>query len=159
MARQTKIKLLTRAAVLTLVILGSVRPSTLGAAAQDGFTPQEFKDLQFNNDERRFLELLSEQNKAFDHLITLFGLAQIATAPKTPTELVETLVNDAVTVKAPGWDAAAKGAKNIVAGKASQSVQLFILGKHPDLPSKKPQGKNLNFFKSLAAHYTSMLEP
>lgn len=119
----------------------------------------EYQDLKFNDDERAFLAALSDQTKAFDFLAVLFGLAELLGEPMTPSAIADALVEKAVTIKAPTWVDAVNGAKNIVAGEASQSVQLFILGSFPGMFGKKPQGKNLAFFKSLAQQYTYMLTP
>jgi len=102
---------------------------------------------------------LATREQSFDYFIILLGLAEIANAPRDPESLAEILVNEAVTVKAPSWAEAAKGARNIVAGAAAQDVQLFYIGKHSRFTDKKPQGKNKEFFRKLEEHYVSMLEP
>jgi hypothetical protein len=119
----------------------------------------QFDNLHFNEDERNFLSTLADQNKAFDFLVVLLGFAEVVGQPMTPADLGPALAEKAVTISAPTWLDAANGAKNIVAGEASQSVQLFILGSFPGMFGKKPQPQNMPFFKDLAQQYTNILNP
>lgn len=122
-----------------------------------------FSTIQFNADEAAFLAALADQNKAFNFLVILFGFAEVATQPTSPEDLGAALLAAPVTVNAPSWLDAVQGAQNIVAGTASQSVQLFIFGHFPgpnaDMMGKKPQQQNMAFFKDLAQQYTNMLNP
>jgi len=122
-----------------------------------------FPNIQFNADETAFLAALSDQAQAFNFLVILFGFAQVATAPTSAADLGAALLAAPVTVNAPSWLDAVNGAQNIVAGTASQSVQLFILGHYPgpnaDMFGKMPQQGNMAFFTDLAQQYTNMLNP
>jgi hypothetical protein len=122
-----------------------------------------FPNIQLNADETAFLAALADQTQAFNFLVILFGFAQVATQPTSPEELGAALLAAPVTVNAPSWLDAVNGAQNIVAGTASQSVQLFILGHYPgpngDMMGKKPQQQNVAFFTDLEIQYTNMLNP
>jgi len=107
------------------------------------------------------LSALADQNQAFNFLIILFGFAQTVTRPTSPSDLGAALLAAPVTVNAPSWLDAVRGPQNIVAGQASQSVQLFIFGHYPgpngDMMGKEPQQQNVQFFTDLAQQYTNML--
>jgi hypothetical protein len=137
------------------VIVVAVLIATAGMAYS---AEPEYGNLRFNADERQFLQLLAEQDKAFNHLVILFGVAEITDAPKTPKELSETLAKEAVSVRAPSWAAAIRGAKQIVVSAAIRDIQLFVEGKHPDLKDKKPQATNRQFFLDLAKSYEKLRE-
>jgi hypothetical protein len=122
-----------------------------------------FPNIQFNADEADFLSALADQNQAFNFLVILFGFAQFATQPTSPSDLGAALLAAPVTVNAPSWLDAAQGAQNIAAALSSQAVQLFILAHYPapngDMMGKKPQQQNVLFFTDLAQQYTNMLNP
>lgn len=120
---------------------------------------EQFTNLSFNDDEIAFLEQLADNTKSFDFLIILFGVADTLGQPLSLDDLPTVLTDKIMTITAPTWVDAVNGAKNIVAGEASQSVQLFILGHFPGLMGKRPQLANMHFFTDLAQQYTNMLNP
>lgn len=123
----------------------------------------EFDNLTFNSDELAFLKALADQTQGLNFFIILLGLSAIDTPPTTTADLIQTIADKVITIKAPTWLDALNGAQNIVAGTASQSIQLFILGSFPgpagDMFGKKPQQQNVAFFNDLATQYTNMLNP
>ena len=107
---------------------------------------------------RAFLQHLAEETHTFDYLVALFGLSEVLGVPTNPAGFAVWLTNKLIHVNAPSWaDAGVRGAASIVAGKAAQSVQLFLLGRYPPLMGKKPQGKNRSFFIKLTDHYISLI--
>lgn len=141
---------------MKMVSAAMVRLAMCFVLCQPGIAEdKEFRDLRFNADERRFLAYMAEHNNTLDHLVILLGLAEIAATPKTPADLIQALLQERITVKAPAWSEAHRGARRMLAGRAAQDVQWFLLGKHTDFAGQKPQGINRSFFLALLNHYVA----
>jgi hypothetical protein len=113
---------------------------------------------RFNDSEAAFFSDLSEDAHTFDFMLILFGLSDTL-AVLSPDDLKQALPKMPITILSPSWGDAVNGAKDLVAGKAAESVQLFIFGKYPGLFGKRPQAHNLPFFKNLVEQYTDMMTP
>lgn len=111
--------------------------------------------VQFTKEEAEFLAYMAKQDKQFALLKAGLVIAG-ADFPTSPTDLVDILAKKVVDVAfdAPQVETALKQLDSIQCSKSIEQVQLFVLGKHPEVKGMASQ-KNRKFFEALTKCYES----
>ncbi len=113
---------------------------------------KSIKNLKLTKSETEFIKTIENDHKGFvESLVFFWGLAEVASVPKTATELAETVVKESITAQIPEdtTNLFAKGLMKISLKPVYDQVVLFRIGKHPQFKDYRPKGDSHRFFTCL----------